>query len=258
MHRDGQLRESWKKHISDEFERHFTDYYNNLKDLQSSLEQTQHTNPKIHPKITVKKIQGKEIIVIEVKESSDHLVLAYGKPFIRVGKSTLKMSKDEYENKIIDKHKDKLQFDTQICKNALLKDVDANKLRWFLDRAKAMREFDVPSRVSVKEALERLDLIENGKLTNTAILLFGKRPQKFFVQSMIRCGRLKGTEGNDFIDMKVLEGTILDLRENAKKFMMTGLRYGIRANSRNRLNRKTLNENIGLFQETGFLLGSCF
>ena len=77
---------------------------------------SQHTDPKIHPKITVKRIQEKEIIVVEVKESVDHLVLTYGKPFIRVGKSTVKMSKNEYENKILDKHKDKLKFDTQICK----------------------------------------------------------------------------------------------------------------------------------------------
>ena len=49
-------------------------------------------------------------------------------PYKRVGKSTIKMSKDEYgrgvlhtpfqERSILEKHKDKLYFDSQICKEA--------------------------------------------------------------------------------------------------------------------------------------------
>jgi len=45
----------------------------------------QNTDPKIHPRITVEKINSKNIIIIEVKESSDHLVLAFGRPYKRVG-----------------------------------------------------------------------------------------------------------------------------------------------------------------------------
>lgn len=188
---------------------------------------SQHTDPKIHPKITIKKIDRKEIIVIDVKSSPDKLTLSFGRPFIRVGKSTMKMSKDEYERLILEKHKGKLQFDTQVCKGATLNDVDSSKVRWFLGRAKEARGFDVPAKISIKEALERLELIENGKVSNTAILLFGKKPQKFFVQTTIRCGRLKGTEGYDFIDMKVLEGTIPELRENAMKFITGHIKHAV-------------------------------
>ena len=49
-------------------------------------------------------------------------------PYQRVGKSTLKVSKDEYgrgvlhtpfqERSILEKHKDKLYLDSQICKEA--------------------------------------------------------------------------------------------------------------------------------------------
>ena len=42
---------------------------------------SQNTDPKIHPRITVRKIDKKSIILIEVKESSDHLVLAFGRPY---------------------------------------------------------------------------------------------------------------------------------------------------------------------------------
>ncbi len=187
----------------------------------------QHTEPKVHPRITVVKVEGKDIIIMDVKESHDKLVLAGGKPYIRVGKSTRQMGKDEYERRILDKHKDKLQFDTQVCKGAKLADIDSGKVKWFLEKAKEARGFDVPERMSVKETLERLDFLVQNKPTNTAILLFGKRPQKFFVQAAIRCGRIKGTEGNDFLDMKVLEGAIPELRGNTLKFITEHIKHAV-------------------------------
>lgn len=154
---------------------------------------SQHTDPKLHPRVLVKKIDGKEVIVIEVKESHDHLVLAFGKPYKRVGRSTVKMSKDEYERLIFEKHKDKLQFDEMICKGASLKDIDADKVSRFLDKAKEEKRLVVPENTTTKDALIRLNLIRGGKLINTAILLFGKDPQKFFIQAKIRAARFKGT-----------------------------------------------------------------
>jgi ATP-dependent DNA helicase RecG len=196
---------------------------------------SQHTDPKIHPHIASRKIKGKEIIVISVKKSPDRLTLAYGRPYIRVGKSTMRMSKDEYEKLILEKHR--VQFDTQICRKAKLKDIDSNKVRWFLEKAKEARGFDVSARLSIKEILERLNLIENGKLTNAAILLFAKEPQRFFIQAKIRCGRLKGTSGHDFIDMKILEGTIPELREKAMKFIAEHIRHAVYFDANRRYDR---------------------
>ncbi len=197
----------------------------------------QNTDPKVHPDITVKRIENKSIIIVKAKESLDKLVLAFGRPFKRVGKSTVKMSKEEYERGILEKHKEKLQFDTQICQRATTKDIGKDKLRWFLRKAREERSYDVDPETPLKEALNRLNLIQDGKLTNTAVLLFGKEPQRFFPQVKIRAGRLKGTEGLDFIDMKVLEGTIPDLREKAMKFIMDHIRHGVFFDANRRYDR---------------------
>src|SRR3989338_2893889 len=97
----------------------------------------------------------------------------------------------------------------------------------FLERAREARGFGIPAKTSIKEALERLDLIHRGKLTNSAILLFGKRPQKYFVQAKIRCGRIKGVSGHDFLDMKILEGTIPELRESAMRFITEHIKKAV-------------------------------
>jgi len=187
----------------------------------------QHTEPKIQPRITVKKIDGKEIIIIQVKPSTDKLVLADGRPYKRVGPSTRQMGKDEYEERIFEKHKDKLRFDEMVCKGATLKDIDSKKVRWFLDEAEKQKRFTVPAKTTIKDALLRLNLFHGGKLINTAILLFGKDPQKFFVQAKIRAGRLKGKDSHDFLDMKILEGTIPELREKALQFIAEHTKHAV-------------------------------
>ena len=198
---------------------------------------SQNTDPKVHPRITTEKINSKSIILIETKESSDHLVLAFGRPFKRAGKSTVRMSKDEYERIILEKHKDKLQFDTQTCQKVTIKDIDKGKLRWFLRKAKEERNYDIDPETPIKEALNRLNLLQDGKFTNVAILLFGKDPQRFFPQVKIRAGRFKDVEGLDFIDMKLLKGTIPELREKAMKFIMDHIRHGVFFDANRRYDR---------------------
>src|SRR5664280_1459278 len=44
---------------------------------------------------------------------------------------------------------------------------------------------------SLTEKLEQLGVIRDGKLTNAAIMLFGKNPQKHFINAVIRIVRLK-------------------------------------------------------------------
>ena len=113
------------------------------------------------------------------------------------------MSKDEYERIILEKHKDKLYFDSQICKEATFGDIDNIKVKRFLERSNFERRLEINSNITPKEALGKLNLIEQDKLTNGAILLFGKNPQKFFLQAETRCARFKGVEPLEFIDMKV-------------------------------------------------------
>jgi len=108
-------------------------------------------------------------------------------PYKRVGKSTLRMNKDEYERSILEKHKDKLYFDSQICKEATLGDIDKEKIRWFLKEGKRQGRVNVSIDASIDEILMKLRLLKNSKLTNSAILLFGKNVEQFFIQSEIKC-----------------------------------------------------------------------
>lgn len=178
------------------------------------------TDPKIYPKISTEKIDNKDVIVIEVEKSSDQIVLAFGRPYKRVGKSTLRMSKDEYEKRILEKHKEELRFDAQICESAKFSDIDNQKLKEFLKSARSERGLDIPLSSSPEEALMRLNLLKDNKLTNSAILLFGKEPQSFFIQAEVKCVRFKGTDVTEaMIDMKDVGGNLIEQVIEVEKFI---------------------------------------
>ena len=182
----------------------------------------QNTDTQIYPSISVEKIDGKNIIVVEVKESKSKPVFAFDRVYKRVGKSNHRISSDEIRKMALEGKK--VYWDELICEDASLEDIDEQKVKRFLEKARFERRLDITPNISVGEALERLSLIKNNKLTNAAILLFGKNPQKFFIQSEVRCARFKGTEPLEFIDMKVFGGNIIDQREDSLEFIKEHIR----------------------------------
>jgi ATP-dependent DNA helicase RecG len=162
------------------------------------------TEPKIYPDISIRNIEGKSLIIIKVDKYPYDIVLASGRPYKRVGKSTIKISKDEYEKTIIEKNKSKLYIDSQICKEANFTDIDNMKIKRFLERASFERRLEINPDINQKEALRKLKLVKQDKLTNGAILLFGNNPQNFFLQAETKCARFKGVEPLEFIIFPVI------------------------------------------------------
>jgi len=180
---------------------------------------SQNTDPKVHPHITIKEINSESVIIIEVKESPDHLVLAFGRPFKRTGKSTVKMSKDEYENLILEKHKEKLQFGRQIFQRATLKDID-----WEFVKEKFIPLCEKISGQKIvgkpQSLLESLGCIKNRKITNAGLLLFGKAPQNFFMNSYIALARYKDREVDvERIDYKEFNGNLFKQIDDCDRYI---------------------------------------
>jgi ATP-dependent DNA helicase RecG len=123
------------------------------------------------------------------------------------------------------KRADRIMFDDQICRQATLEHISEEKVRWFLRKAKGERNLDVDPQISLEEALEKLGLIIDGKLTNAVVLMFGKAPQRYFVQSEVRCARFKGTKAvKPFIDMKVMDGAVYEQIDQAEKFVLFNMK----------------------------------
>ncbi len=69
---------------------------------------------------------------------------------------------------------------------ATLDDLDEDKMKNFIHMARLKRNFPLSVETSPVVLLTHLDLIdEKGRIANAALLLFGKKPQKYFITSKL-------------------------------------------------------------------------
>jgi ATP-dependent DNA helicase RecG len=194
---------------------------NTLEELANYIKRN--TDPAIFPSVKVLDSAGKKIIVIEVKESTEKPVFFKKHAYKRVGKTNQRISSSELR-KLAKESGEKVYWDELTCEEANLENIDEEKVRWFLEKARFERRLEISPDISVREALERLNVIKNNKLTNAAILLFGKEPQKFFLQTKLRCARYKGTTPITFIDLRIIEGNIINQVEEAENFVLSHIK----------------------------------
>lgn len=164
------------------------------------------TDPNVYPEVRSKKVDGQTIIIITIKGNSNKLHTAYGRAFIRVGKNTKLMKQGEYERLLLERRRDK--FDSLICEGATVDDIDwAFVEKFFIPRYEALMKRKTTG--ESKELLEALGCVKDNKPTNAGILLFGKNPQKFFMNAFIALARYKGkVEGIERLDYKEFLGSI--------------------------------------------------
>lgn len=109
--------------------------------------------------------------------------------------------------------------------------LDESKIRWFLRRAREARGYPLATNTPVKEALAHLDLLAEDQLTQSALLLFGKKPQSWLPASEVKCLHFHGTEPVKPIpDYQIFKGNLFELIDQATDFVMAKLarKVGVR------------------------------
>ena len=74
-------------------------------------------------------------------------------------------------------------FDAAPCRNAVLADLDEERMATFLRRARKPRGFHLPEEATAQELLTHLNLLDAGRPTHAAVLLFGRQPQRFLIST---------------------------------------------------------------------------
>jgi len=119
-------------------------------------------------------------------------------------------------------------FDQAVCERASWKDIDADKVKWFLRMAKEKRNFPLPENTPVKDVFIHLNLLNGDKLTNAAILLFGKNPHKFHLQAETKCLQFSGTEvEKPFPSYHIYNGNLFDQIDRAVSFVLSSIKLPV-------------------------------
>ncbi len=122
-------------------------------------------------------------------------------------------------------------LDEQIRDDASLEDIDPQKVRDFIKKARLKRNFPLDEDTSPIDLLNHFRMIRQGKPTNAALLLFAKDPQYFFLPAVIKCAWFLTDEIiKPMEDYKTFEGDIGDQINQATSWVMSklSLRFGQR------------------------------
>jgi ATP-dependent DNA helicase RecG len=176
----------------------------------------------IHPQIDSIDVDDKNILKIETKKST--LPVSYdGRYYKRVGNTTREMQGEELRAFFIKgTNWDGLTGDYSV------EEIDAETVRKFVRmavRSGRLKKADEDD--DIKTTLEKLKLVIDGKLTNGAIMLFGKIPQNRFINAVVRVGRFK--DEITIIGDRYIEGNLFkqvdESLESIKNFI--NVRYEI-------------------------------
>ena len=110
-------------------------------------------------------------------------------------------------------------WDEIVCEGARLEHIDDEAVTYFVRKGiKAGRLPDKAADDSTETILRNLDLMDdNGGLRNAAILLFGKRPSKFFACVEFKIGRFKSD--SDLRNQDIITGNIIQMADKVMEIL---------------------------------------
>jgi ATP-dependent DNA helicase RecG len=182
-----------------------------LRDLSQSI--SAHIEPKIFPRISEVTLDGNRCLKIEFA-GDDIPYFAYGRAFMRVADEDRRLSVKQLKDVIAAQSRESLRWDNQPGK-IILADLDPDKIKRFVERAKLSWD-------TSQNALSKLELVKDGQLLNAARLFFGAKPIQ------LRCAVFMSTESSTIIDRHDFDGDILELIEEAQKYILKNIHIGMR------------------------------
>ena len=129
----------------------------------------------------------------------------------------------------------RVPFDAAAHPVATYDDIDPDRVRTFVNKAKEKRNFPLTFADGMEKIFSSIHVLtDDGRLTNSALLLFAKDPQRFFRTSEVRCAQFYGTVVEKPIrNYQVFTGSLFEMIDKAVGFVMSRIdaRVGTRDHS---------------------------
>lgn len=172
--------------------------------------------------------EGKDYIEIDVAPS-DVPISYKGKYYFRSGSTLQELNGAALQSFVL--RKMGRSWDEVTNDRATLSDIDREAVDYFIRKGiEAGRVPDDLHKASTEDVLTSLGLIDdNGGLTNAAVLLFGKNPQRYYPSAVFKIGRF-GINEADLRFQDVIEGNILQMAERVMdglkaKYLISPVRF---------------------------------
>lgn len=175
---------------------------------------SQSTEPRLIPEIEQAKIEGKEVVVIRIKEYPLKPISVKGKCFRRVGSSNRTMTTQEISEMHL--HSIGSSWDAFPAQGKTINDIDLKKVTRYIKEANANGRRKIED--EPKDILQKLEFVKGKKATWAAILVFGREPQKPLSQSAVHCGRFR-IDKTQILDDMMIEADLIGQVDEVIKFI---------------------------------------
>lgn len=190
-----------------------------LEDLANKIKLN--TDPPQYPAIEMTETETSKLLAIRIEESPIKPVWAFGRPVKRVGRTNQFLKRDE-AHRLMTATTGRT-WDALPCEGFTEKDIDRKAVRDYLRRT------GMKLSTPLDDLLKNLGMPQTSSgFCNAAVLLFGKRPQSFLIETEVKCGRFEGTGSVNFLDERTLEDHILSQLEETLAFVRRNTRQAIR------------------------------
>jgi ATP-dependent DNA helicase RecG len=190
-----------------------------LRDLSQAI--AAHIEPKIYPQVATQTVAGKSCIHIRF-DGQNAPYFAHGRAYMRVADEDRQLSAAELEQIIVDKNQNALRWDTRALDKPW-PDLEIKKVKSFSKRAGLQWDtLGDDDETRLQHALTNLELFQKGELYNAARLFFTKEPIQ------LRCAVFGTTDTVTIIDRHDFDGDILELIEEAQKYILKNIHIGMR------------------------------
>ena len=188
-----------------------------LEDLANKIKVN--TDPPQFPSIEIEGPDSSATVQVRVEQNPVKPVWAFGRPVKRVGRTNQFLRRDEAQ-RLLETTTGRT-WDAHVCEGFLAKDLSKTAVRDFLGRAGMKKS------TPLGDVVRNLRLGDETHLCNAAVLLFGRFPQRFFVETKLKCARFKGMEPIDFLDERTIEGSLLHQLDEAMAFVSRNTRQAL-------------------------------
>ena len=170
-----------------------------------------------------------------------------GRAFYRVESTTAQMPRSMFEERLRRSDPKRFAWESQTPDTLHFEDLDEKKIRGCV--MYGISQGRMPESSSTENTmmlLEKVGMVENGKIKNSAAVLFTKRPQSY-PQFSLRMARFRGKDKMVFIDNMRAEGNYFDLLDAGMAFFfkhlnLSGVVKGFRREERLEIPAEALRE----------------
>ncbi|HID15724.1 MAG TPA: transcriptional regulator [Candidatus Atribacteria bacterium] len=167
---------------------------------------------------------GKYVLIITVQKSNVPISFN-GRYYERVGNTTREMRNEKLKTFFLRK----TNWDAIVNPDATFEEINTETVKKFIKLAKDKgRLAYLDENTDIEEIFEHLKLSIDEKLTNGAVILFAKDPQRYFLNAVLRVIRLKGE--TTIIGDRMISGNLFNQvfqgEEAIKQFL--NVRYEIK------------------------------